>query len=70
MTVDESEKEKGMKKYTIEVTSENGTCNVSSTNDGFTAFELIGILESKKLDIIAQMTGEIKPTITKREVVK
>ena len=57
-------------KYTVEhITYNDGTTAMSRTNDGFTAFELIGILEYSKDEIINQIKGNIKPETVKRKVI-
>lgn len=38
-------------------------------NDGFTAIELIGLLEFCQLEIKQMLSGELKPDIIKSEVV-
>jgi len=60
------------KKYTLEVIhKKNGQMCFNATNDGFHAFELLGFLEMKKIDIIKQIKGEIEPDIEyKRKVIK
>ena len=52
-----------MKEFTLTVKdTPNGTL-FTSTNKGFTALELIGILSLKLHDIQRQRAGEIKPKI-------
>ena len=41
----------------FEVDEVNDRVNISGTNTGFTALELVGILECKKQDIVDQITG-------------
>ena len=56
--------------YTIEVTDyTDGTCNMKRTNEGFQAFELIGLVDELKFDLFAQARGEIKPDHIERVVV-
>lgn len=50
--------------------NEEGQGRCESINNGFVACELIGLLEWKKQDIIAQMAQKIKPDVIKRTVVK
>ncbi|HUS49612.1 MAG TPA: hypothetical protein VMZ91_05570 [Candidatus Paceibacterota bacterium] len=50
-----------MKKYTIEVIFENGVYKRTRTNEGFNPYELLGIFELSKMDIIEQMKGNIRP---------
>lgn len=60
------------KHYKLEFTvSEDGTViGVESANSGFTAFEIMGMLEMKMLDVARQMWGEIKPKAVKRTYVE
>ncbi len=46
-----------MKKYTIEITDDGKTINMSRKNDGFSAMELIGFMEMTKQDLINQFKG-------------
>jgi len=39
------------------------------TNDGFKAFELLGLVEEAREDILMQVKGHIKPHVTKRNVI-
>jgi len=58
------------KKWTIEhIIFEDGTSGLSRTNDGFNSFELIGLLEISKDDIIKQIKGEIKPDVVNRTLI-
>ena len=63
----------GIKKiYTIIVdTTEDGN-QMTRTNDGFNAFELLGLLELAQQDILNQMKGieEAKIDIIKKQVVE
>jgi hypothetical protein len=60
-----------MKNYKLEVSiNENEHFCVRSQNDGMNAFELLGILEWKKQDIIKQMSGDIEPDSVTREIVE
>lgn len=43
------------KKFTFEVIAKDGAITMESNNDGFTALEVIGILETKARDIYEQM---------------
>lgn len=59
------------KKYTIEwLEHENGDCSMKRINDGFSAFELLGIITMTQQEIIAQIGGKIKPNHISRNVVK
>ena len=64
-------KKKVIKKqtYTIELTHfSDNTSTFKRTCDGFNALEIMGALEKIQLEILAQMAGSLKPTITKRIV--
>lgn len=52
----------GKKRFELvfEVDEVNEKLNISGTNEGFSGFELVGILECKKQDIIDQMTSRAK----------
>ena len=52
-----------MKKYELLITEEGNRINVSSTNEGFNPYELVGLLETKKYDILKQIWGGVKPDI-------
>ena len=57
--------------YTIEyLVYDNGQTTLNRTADGFNAFELLGILDLTKTELIQQINGEIKPDIITRKVVK
>jgi hypothetical protein len=57
-------------KWVVEhITYADGTTKLSRTNDGFNPFELIGLLEISKDDIISQIKGVVKPNIVKRKVI-
>lgn len=60
------------KEYYVRFVSENGHITAcEASNKGFTAAELIGLLEIKQQDIIRQVHGEVAPEIIyKRTVVK
>lgn len=45
------------KKYTIELRDDDGKITMHRTNDGFGAFELLGMLEITKHDILDQLEG-------------
>lgn len=54
----ENEEEFKMKKFTMVVTqNEAYKFNFETKNEGFSAFEIIGFLESKKNDIVRQVTN-------------
>lgn len=59
------------KTYIIECfTSKDGVTTMSRKIDGFTPLELLGVLELTRSEILAQMRGEIKPDIIKRQVIE
>ena len=57
------------KTYTITLEDDGEKATLNRINDGFSPIELLGLLEHIQLDIKAQMAGEFKPDIVKREVV-
>lgn len=57
-----------MKKFELVVEMSDNTLSMGGTNDGFTALELIALLDIKKLDIIEQFTK--LENFTHRRVVK
>ena len=62
---------KVLKTWTItEEIDDEGEKVLHRVNDGFTATELLGMVESIKWEIIDQMMGRIKPDRIVREVVK
>lgn len=59
------------KTYTIKFNIfEDGSKELSRTNDGFDAFELLGILAMAQAEVLECLKGSIKPDIIKRSVVK
>jgi hypothetical protein len=46
-----------MAKFELVATKENGQVCFETRNDGFNALELVGILESKKIDILNQVNN-------------
>lgn len=57
--------------YTIEyIVKADGTTQLNRKADRFSPFELLGLLDLTRGEIIAQMQGKIKPDIIKREVVR
>jgi hypothetical protein len=61
--------EKKGRSYVIEVTDGETNVRVKRTNDGFKPYELLGILEQTKGDILAQMAGQFVPETTIREAI-
>lgn len=43
------------KKFVMTVTEKDGSGTVDCTNEGFTAFEILGMLRMKEEDILAQI---------------
>ena len=65
-------KKKVIKKkvYTIEVKIySDGTSNMKRTCDGFHFYELLGILDFTRDEILEQIKGTIKPDIIERRVI-
>jgi len=58
------------KTYKFTVTETDKKLTFESESDGFNALEILGILESKKQDIINQMSGKFQPDIIKRKVLE
>lgn len=60
-----------IKKYTIEFKfNDDGSTELSRTNDGFSPFELLGLLEMAQIEILGCLKDTIKPDIIKRQVIK
>jgi len=60
-----------MKKFKLEFeVTEDGEIRANGENDGFTAFEILGLLHWKIRDIEKQIFGDIKPDVVTRKVVK
>ena len=61
-----------MKRYTLEITDDGKTTNMSRKNDGFNVIELIGFMEMTKHDLINQAKGlaEDKVDIITKQAVK
>jgi ArsR family metal-binding transcriptional regulator len=58
------------KKFSIEIgVNDEGKFFMHRINDGFDSFELLGVLTYIINDIYAQMAGNFKPDIIKREIV-
>ena len=51
------------------ITYNDGTTELCRTNDGFNPFELLGVLEISKDDIINQIKGVVKPDVIERKVI-
>jgi len=50
------------KQYTLEVISIDDDITVKTTNNGFNAIELVGLLRWKLDDVVDQMKGIIDPS--------
>lgn len=65
--------EKEIKKkrtWTVEFTEySDGTSSMKRTVNGFFGFEILGLIEDIKSDIIEQLRGRINPTIIERNVI-
>ena len=48
----------------------DGSSQLDRRNEGFDAFELLGILEQAQMEIIEQLRGKIKPDVIKRTVIR
>lgn len=57
-----------VKKWSIEVIETDEGYEMNRECAGFTALELMGVLEYVQIEIMEQMRGNIKPTIIKRTV--
>lgn len=56
--------------YTIKYTHhQDGSTKLSRKSDGFNAFELLGLLDLTRGEIILQMQGNIKPDFIERQVI-
>jgi hypothetical protein len=62
----------GIKTYTISLDEKDGSTTMSRRNDGFNAFELLGLLELAQQDILNQIKDAENSNIdvVKREVVE
>jgi hypothetical protein len=59
------------KSYTVEMNfMPDGTTNMTRTNDGFSGLELLGVLSMVQMEILQQLSGQIKPDITELQIVK
>jgi hypothetical protein len=60
-----------MKKYKLVIKlDDNGKLQVEGENDGFTPFELLGLLHWKQKDIEEQIFGGLKPDTVSRKATK
>ena len=59
------------KTWTVELVEySDGTSKMNREVNGFSGFELLGLIEDMKSDIIEQLRGRIKPTVIERTVIK
>lgn len=47
----------------------DGTSELERISEGFFPYELLGLIEHTKQDLLKQLNGEIKPTRVKRKVI-
>ena len=60
-----------IKKYTIEFKfNDDGSTELSRTNDGFHSFELLGLLEMIQMEILECLKDSIKPDVIKRQIIE
>jgi hypothetical protein len=68
-----SKEKKLVRKRTWSITIEqfnDGSTTMKRTSDGFLGFELLGLIEQMKQDILKQLSGDIKPDIIERKYIK
>ncbi len=58
------------KTYTLSVIRYADEIHLKRENNGFTPMELMGYLEMIQLEILQQISGELKPDIVERTFVK
>ena len=56
------------KSYTIQLETTDKV-KLIRINDGFNPYELLGLLEQIQLDIIEQLSGDVKPDIIERNII-
>ncbi len=59
-----------MKRYTIEISQTDKGLMFNRTNEGFNAYELIGLLSFIQSEINDQLKGTLKPELVTRKVIK
>ena len=57
------------KEFSITFTVENNKLAIEGKNMGFAPYELVGLLEWKKQDILDQIKGKIVPDVVKRTAI-
>jgi len=59
------------KRYVVEtITDEKGCARFCRRNIGYNAFELVGILDHAKYEVLSQINGKFAPDTIKREVME
>lgn len=56
------------KSYTIQLETTDKV-KLIRINDGFNPYELLGLLEQIQLDILQQLSGDVKPDIIERNII-
>ena len=57
------------KKWTIEMDLyDDGSQRLTRINEGFNPYELLGLSFKSQMEILDQISGKIKPTVTERIV--
>lgn len=56
------------KSYTIQLETTDKV-KLIRINDGFNPYELLGLLEQIQLDILQQLSGDVKPDIIQRNII-
>ncbi len=57
-----------IKTYTIQLENSDKV-KLIRKNNGFSPYELLGLLEQIQLDILQQLSGDIKPDIIQRNII-
>lgn len=69
--VEEESLDTAVKSYFMEISEDvDGVLSISATNDGFNAFEVLGLLTHRQQDVLKQIEGEINPDVISRTVIK
>jgi hypothetical protein len=58
-----------IKRFWFEATIEDGMLKFKSEGEGFGIFELLGIWDWKREDILAQIRGDVKPDKVERKAI-
>jgi hypothetical protein len=67
--MDKENKDSKKRVYTMSVEDGEGAMSIKRRNDGFTPYEILGIMEHSKQDILNQIAGSIQPDVVERQVV-